>query len=139
MKTETLAKIACAYSGMVWGLFWIPLRTLEAAGITGLWATLVFYLAPLIAMSPMLVWRWKPFRDGGLGCSSPAWCRPAGLVLYSVSVLYTEVVKAMLLFYLTPIWSTLLARVVLGEAITPVRWVAMALGIGGIVGDLRAR
>jgi drug/metabolite transporter (DMT)-like permease len=133
MKTETLAKIACAYSGMVWGLFWIPLRTLEAAGITGLWATLVFCLAPLIAMAPMLVWRWKPFRDGGIGLQLTGAVSAASLVLYSVSVLYTEVVKAMLLFYLTPIWSTLLARAVLGEAITPVRWVAMALGIGGIL------
>ena len=38
MKTETLAKIACAYSGMVWGLFWIPLRTLEGAGPVEVWS-----------------------------------------------------------------------------------------------------
>jgi drug/metabolite transporter (DMT)-like permease len=133
MKTETLAKIACAYSGMVWGLFWIPLRTLEGAGITGLWATLFFCFVPLILILPVLAWRWRPFVDGGIGLQLTGAVSAASLVLYAVSVLYTEVVKAMLLFYLTPIWSTLLARAVLGEAITPVRWLAMALGIGGIL------
>ena len=133
MKPETLAKLACAYSGMVWGLFWIPLRTLEGTGITGLWATLVFCLAPLLFMSPALAWRWQRFRDGGLGLQLTGLVSAASLVFYSASVLYTEVVKAMLLFYLTPIWSTLLGRVVLGETITPVRWLAMALGLVGIV------
>jgi drug/metabolite transporter (DMT)-like permease len=47
-------------------------------------------------------------------------------------VLYTEVVRAMLLFYLTPIWSALLARLILGDAITPVRWLAMAIGFAGM-------
>jgi len=133
MKTETLAKIACAYSGMVWGLFWIPLRTLEGVGITGLWATLVFCIAPMVLMAPTLAWRWRPFMQGGLGLQLTGAAAAASLVLYAVSVLYTEVVKAMLLFYLTPIWSTLLARAVLGEAITPVRWIAMVFGIAGIL------
>ncbi len=133
MKTETLAKIACAYSGMVWGLFWIPLRTLEGAGINGLWATLVFYTAPLILAAPVLIWRWREVVAGGIGLQLTGIIAAFGLVLYSVSVLYTDIVKAILLFYLTPIWSTLLGRVVLGETITPVRWLAMALGIIGIV------
>ena len=133
MKTETLAKIACAYSGMVWGLFWIPLRTLEGAGITGLWATLVFYAAPLVLAAPILVWRWREFIAGGAGLQITGIIAAFGLVLYSMSVLYTDIVKAILLFYLTPIWSTLLGRVVLGETITPVRWLAMALGLVGIV------
>jgi len=33
--TETLAKLACAYSGIVWGPFRIPLRALDGSGITG--------------------------------------------------------------------------------------------------------
>ena len=133
MKTETLAKIACAYSGMVWGLFWIPLRTLEAAGINGLWATLVFYTAPIVLAAPILIWRWREVVAGGTGLQLTGILSAFGLVLYSVSVLYTDIVKAILLFYLTPIWSTLLGRVVLGETITPVRWLAMALGLVGIV------
>ena len=134
MKTETLAKLACAYSGLVWGLFWIPIRALDDAGIEGLWATFYFYAVPL---------RPEPARcsssDGvrpsraASGCSSWASCRHSSLVLYSVSVLYTDVVRATLLFYLTPLWSTLLARIFLGEPITPLRWLAMAVGLLGML------
>jgi drug/metabolite transporter (DMT)-like permease len=55
------------------------------------------------------------------------------LVLYSVSVLYTDVVRATLLFYLTPLWSTLLARLFLGERITLLRWLAMAVALIGML------
>jgi hypothetical protein len=87
MKTETLAKIACAYSGMVWGLFWIPLRTLEGAGITGLWATLFFCFVPLLLILPVLAWRWRPFLDGGIGLQLTGAVSAASLVLYAASVL----------------------------------------------------
>jgi drug/metabolite transporter (DMT)-like permease len=55
------------------------------------------------------------------------------LVLYSVAILYTDVVRATLLFYLTPFWSTLLARIFLGEPITPLRWLAMAVAFLGLL------
>jgi drug/metabolite transporter (DMT)-like permease len=54
-------------------------------------------------------------------------------VLYSNSLLYTEVARALLLFYLTPLWSTLLARAFLGEPITLPRLLTIAMGIGGLL------
>ena len=33
MSLETKAKLACLYAGVIWGLFWIPLRALAEAGI----------------------------------------------------------------------------------------------------------
>ena len=133
MKTETLAKLACAYSGLVWGLFWIPIRTLREQGIEGLWATLLFYAVPFILVLPLLAWRWRNTRAGGWWLQSMGAAAAVSLVLYSVSVLYTDVVRAMLLFYLTPLWSTLLARIILGEPITPLRWLAMAIAVFGML------
>jgi drug/metabolite transporter (DMT)-like permease len=133
MKTDTLAKLACAYSGLVWGLFWIPIRALRDAGIEGLWATLIFYAVPFILVLPLLAWRWRETREGGLWLQAMGVMAAVSLVLYSVSMLYTDVVRAMLLFYLTPLWSTLLARLLLGEPITPLRWLAMAIAIIGML------
>jgi drug/metabolite transporter (DMT)-like permease len=129
---ETLAKLACAYSGLVWGLFWIPLRQLEQSGIPGLWANFTFYLAPLVIVLPVLPFRWRSTVRGGLDLQLKGMITALSLVCYSIAVLYTEVVRAMLLFYLTPIWSALLARVILGDPITPVRWLAMAIGFAGM-------
>jgi drug/metabolite transporter (DMT)-like permease len=55
------------------------------------------------------------------------------LLLYSTSIVYTDVVRAMLLFYLTPIWATILARIFLNDAITPSRILAMAMAILGML------
>jgi drug/metabolite transporter (DMT)-like permease len=133
MKTETLAKFACAYSGMVWGLFWIPIRSLDDAGISGLWSTLYFYALPFVLCLPMLLFRWRSTVAGGLWLQLLGLVPALSLVLYSVAVLYTDVVRATLLFYLTPLWSTLLARMFLGEPITPLRWLAMAVALLGML------
>ncbi|MDP9137243.1 MAG: DMT family transporter [Pseudomonadota bacterium] len=135
---ETRAKLACAYAGLVWGLFWLPLRALEKAGVEGLWAIVAFYLSPLIVVVPLLAWRLPQLRAGGADLQFKGIMVAIGMVPYSVSLLYTDVVRAILLFYLTPIWSALLARLVLGEAITPVRWVSMGLGFLGLIVILRS-
>ncbi|MGE3875044.1 MAG: DMT family transporter [Parvibaculaceae bacterium] len=138
MKTETLAKFACAYSGLVWGLFWIPTRALADAGIGGLWAILFFYAVPFILCLPLLLIRWRPVLHGGLRLQFLGFVPAVSLVLYSVSILYTDVVRATLLFYLTPLWSTLLARILLNEPITPLRWLAMAVALLGMLVIFRA-
>jgi drug/metabolite transporter (DMT)-like permease len=133
MKTETLAKFACAYSGLVWGLFWIPVRHLDSVGISGLWTVFYFYALLLVLTLPLLFVRWRRMIAGGLWLNLLGIVAAVSLVLYSVSVLYTDVVRATLLFYLTPLWSTLLARTFLGEPITPLRWLAMAIAILGML------
>ena len=130
---ENRAKLACLYAGCIWGLFWIPLRALEDAGLHGLWITVVYFLVPSVFLVPLAIWRWRHFQRGGLGLQLTAMVSGGALLLYSTSIVYTEVVRAMLLFYLTPIWGTILARVYLGDLITPMRIVAMALAIIGML------
>jgi drug/metabolite transporter (DMT)-like permease len=115
----------------VWGVFWLPLRAMDEAGITGAWATVAFYLVPLAIVAPLLAWRWRSIRAGGLYLQVIGFTAAIALVTYADSLVYTEVIRAMLLFYLTPLWSALLARAVLGERITLARWLAIALGFAG--------
>ncbi len=137
MKPETLAKIAVAYSGLVWGLFWIPVRALDGAGAHGLWGLLVFYLIPGLLILPVLALRWRQNLQGGWWLLLIGLATSVPLVCYSIAVLYTDVIRAMLLFYLTPVWSTILARLFLKERITPVRFIAIALAMLGILAIFR--
>ena len=130
---EFKAILACLYAGAVWGLFWIPLRALEEAGLHGLWITVVYFLVPTICLVPVALWRWRHVRKGGLQLQLTAMISGGALLLYSTSIIYTDVVRAMLLFYLTPVWATILARLVLGDAITPTRIAAMMLAIVGML------
>ena len=65
MSIENWAKLACAYSGLVWGLFWIPVRALDASGISGLWAIALFYVIPFSLTLPLIVYRWRTTLAGG--------------------------------------------------------------------------
>lgn len=133
MRTETLAKLACAYSGLVWGLFWIPLRALDGSGIDGAWATALFYLVPALMSLPVLIWRWRALVAGGGGLLLTGLVTGTALVFYADGLVHTEVIRAMLLYYLTPVWGSLLARIFLKEPITAVRWLAIALGLAGML------
>lgn len=82
-QTETLAKLACAYSGVVWGLFWIPLRALDGSGITGAWATVLFYLVPAVLFLPIALWRWRALLAGGWGLQLTGLVTGTAVVLYA--------------------------------------------------------
>jgi drug/metabolite transporter (DMT)-like permease len=131
ISIENRAKLACLYAGAVWGLFWIPLRALENAGLHGLWVAVVYFLVPTLCLVPIGIWRWKHFKAGGLQLQITAMLSGLALLLYTMSIVYTDVVRAILLFYLTPIWGTILARIFLGDAITPQRIFAMAVAVVG--------
>ncbi len=133
MNTETKAKLACAFAGVVWGIFWIPLRAMDQAGITGAWATATMYLWPFLLLLPVIAWRWRRMLRGGAGLQVTGMVTAASLVLYADALIYTEVIRAMLLYYLTPVWSTLLARLWLKDPITPARWLAIACGLSGML------
>lgn len=130
---ENKAKLACAYGGMIWGVFWLPLRALDEAGISGSWATAVFFIVPLFFLVPLILLRWKLIIHAGLKLHLIGVFSGIAMVLYSDAFLFTEVVRAMLLFYLTPIWGTILARIFLKEAITPVRVLGIVLGFSGML------
>ena len=97
----------------------------------GLWVAVVYFLVPTICLVPIGIWRWKHFKAGGLQLQITAMLSGLALFLYTMSIVYTDVVRAILLFYLTPIWGTILARIFLGDAITPQRIFAMAVAVIG--------
>ena len=130
---ESRAKLACLYAGGVWGLFWIPLRALEKEGINGLWVTVVYFLVPTIFLLPVGILRLKYLKLGGFNLQLTGMLSGGALMLYATSIVYTDVVRAMLLFYLTPVWGTILGRLYLNEDITPLRIFSMIIAIAGML------
>jgi len=86
-----------------------------------------------VLLLPVAVWRWQAIVAGGGGLQLTALVTAVALVLYADAVIYTEVIRAMLLYYLTPVWGFLLAWLVLKEPITAERWLAIALGLSGML------
>ncbi len=119
------------YGATFWGVVWYPTRILEDAGMHGAWLTLVGYgsAALLFAAFARIDWRVARGQSGDvlwlmLGAG---WTNLA----FVLAVLEGEVVRVVLLFYLSPIWTVLLGRWLLAEHLTGLTWLMLSLGIGG--------
>ena len=133
LSLKARASLACAYSGVAWGLFWIPLRGMDSAGVTDAWATVLFYAMPLVLFSPWIFKNWRRIARCGWSLHFIGIATGVSLAFYSNALLYTEVVRGLVLYYTTPVWSLLLARIVLGETITTARILAIMFGLAGLL------
>ncbi len=116
----------------VWGLFWIPLRAFEAQGLAAGWTTLAQFVTPALILLPFALHRLARGRPTGLRHAATGFAISAAFVLYYESLLLTEVVRSLLLFYITPVWGTLLELAVMRRRLTKVRVLALALGLCGL-------
>lgn len=123
----------------VWGLFWIPLRGFEAAGLAAGWATLAQFVFPLLLLAPLAVQRVVAGRPTGAGDVVTGLLIGGSFVLYFDSLLLTEVARSLILFYITPAWSTLLEVVFMRRALTKARILALVLGFSGLLVILGGR
>ncbi len=117
----------------MWGLYWIPVRFFIDKGLTGPWPGIAMYASALVFLLPFL-WvqrrtllaNWRALIFSGMFTG-------AAFSLFTTSLVYTEVARSILLFYLTPIWGTLLGLAFLGERLRPGRALGLICGIGGLM------
>lgn len=127
-----LPSVAAVMVAAMWGIFWMPLRRVETLGAEGPWATLLTVLCGLLAMAPF-AWALRArLRATGYRTVISMMLGGAAFVLYANALLYGQVAVAILLFYLTPIWSTLIGRLWFGWPVRWWRYLAIVLGLGGI-------
>ena len=130
---HTLPVLSLLYSASLWGVLWYPLRELDKAGLHGVWSTLVLFGVAMLVGG----WMALPKLSGARGAwpallamaLANGWCN----VAFIVAILDGNVVRVTLLFFLSPLWATLLARVLLGERISLHAWGVLAVALGGAV------
>ncbi|TWC69881.1 DMT family transporter [Herbaspirillum sp. SJZ099] len=116
----------------IWGLSWTGMRALEGMGLHPLWATAAIFVgcsAMLLAIKRRDIGQLRRHPEL-LGVALATGLTNAA---FNVAIAYGDVVRVILLFYLMPIWTVVLARVVLREAITARSLGRVALGLMGAV------
>ena len=98
---------ALAISAGSWGIYWLPQRILEDGGLTGGWGTISQMIIGVLILSPIAVWRKINGRTFGLELPITGLLCGGGFICYALSFLLTDVVRALILFYMTPIWTTI--------------------------------
>lgn len=119
-------------NAFVWGVSWWPFRELESQGLHPLWATAGIYALTVIAM-----FAWRPGVLRSCAGHPLLWvlAAVAGLtnVGFNWAVTIGDVLRVVLLFYLMPAWSVLLAWPLLGERPTPAGLLRLVLALVGVV------
>lgn len=128
---QLLPILALLAAATLWGSFWYPLRYLESEGIVGLWASFFIYAGTLVLALPF-AWRCRhelranPALLLVLGLAS-AWCN----VTFFLAVIEGNVVRVILLFYLSPIWTFIFAKWLLNEHVSTRSWALLAVAMCG--------
>lgn len=129
-RSLALSAVAVSLCGAMWGTYWYPLRWFDAQGVGGAWVSLIFNLVAVLATLPLLTragsWR-------GFGRQAVTGLMLGGAFsLYTISVVMTDVLHALLLFYLTPVWSTVAVWLLFGQRLSLPRLLAMLFGFAGL-------
>ncbi|NIR60650.1 MAG: DMT family transporter [Gammaproteobacteria bacterium] len=115
----------------LWGTIWYPTRLLEGAGLSPIWIVLTMYLGALAAgvwvfYAAREEYRRHPIALAILGLTA-GWCN----VAFFLAVMDGLVVRVLLLFYLSPVWTVLLGWLVLGERLS---WLARGVLVLALTG-----
>ena len=131
-KQKLLAVSGLLSGAIIWGLIWYPYRLLEQMGISGALSSFATYLIPLLLgftlYSERLRLRHFPPILLLIGLTA-GWTNLA----YVLAVIDGEVMRVLLLFYLSPLWTVLLARLLLHERLRFHGYLVMALSFAGAV------
>lgn len=136
MPLPSAPALALLAGAALWGVLWYPYRLLAQAGMDGLWSTFFTYGATLL-LGVLLF----PRHARVLGRLPPlallmgiaiGWSNLA----YVLGILEGEVMRVLLLFYLAPLWTVPIARVVLRERLDRTGFVVMALAFAGAMAML---
>ena len=127
---------ALLFGAAGWGVAWYPYRLLAQGGIDGIWATLLTYglaLALGLALFPRHARSLWPLAPLALVMAAAiGWSNLA----YVVGVLEGEVMRVVLLFYLAPLWTVPLARLLLHERLDARGMAVIALAFTGAMAML---
>lgn len=129
---STFFPILCLlYTAIMWGIIWYPLRLLEDAGMQGVWTTLVIYGVSLLlglALSYRHTGQFfkNPFNLFMIALTS-GWCN----VAFVLAIIDGNVVRVLLLFYLSPVWTVMFGWWILNERISRTNLLVLLVAIVG--------
>lgn len=123
--------LSLLFAAVFWGFVWYPLRLLEQAGFSGSWQMLVSYGAAIVTLllirRPVLTGITEQGFKVVILALAAGWTN-VGFVL---AMLDGTVARALMLFYLSPLWTVVLGHFLLQERLAKVTLITLPLGLAG--------
>lgn len=125
------ASLLVFLSSGVWGIMWFPMREAESLGLAPLWVQGMFMLMPALLLMPFAFRATMAARHHWLVYLAAGGLISAGFTCFGLGLMLASVSKTTVLFYLTPVWGTILGRFVLAERPGWRRWLAVGAAVVG--------
>lgn len=130
-RPTLLPSLSVALGGLMWGVWWLPLRWLEGSGISGDWATVYIYAIATAILVPFMWPRRALIRSGGVPLLMVGGLTGLAFALWNHALIDGNIVRVTLLFYLAPVWAILLKWMIQKVPLRPLRGLAIACGLAG--------
>ena len=132
-KSDKILSLIIVVSSCAWGLYWLPLRSIEQSGIVGSWSIVLVNACPLIILVPLIFFNLDKFKKYPKPILFAGIMIGAAFTFYANGLVETSVIRATLLFYLSPIWSTIIGIIWLNERLTIARVISIIVALIGLI------
>jgi drug/metabolite transporter (DMT)-like permease len=131
LSVQALAVLGLVFNALAWGLSWWPFRELQKFGLHPLWSNALIFSIAVLAICIVRPKAWR-----GMITAPALWLVALGAGLTNIgfnwAVTVGDVVRVVLLFYMMPVWSMLLAWWILKERPTRTSLARVLLAIAGV-------
>lgn len=132
-KSDKILSLIIVVSSCAWGLYWLPLRSIEQSGIVGSWSIVLVNACPLIILVPLIFFNLDKLTKYPKSILFAGIMIGAAFTFYANGLVQTSVIRATLLFYLSPIWSTIIGIIWLNERLTIARVISIIVALIGLI------
>lgn len=132
-KSDKILSLIIVVSSCAWGLYWLPLRSIEQSGIVGSWSIVLVNACPLIILVPLIFFNLDKLKKYPRPILFAGIMIGAAFTFYANGLVQTSVIRATLLFYLSPIWSTIIGIIWLNERLTIARVISIIVALIGLI------
>ncbi len=106
-KPTLAGAVATLIGSAIWGLIWLPLQSIESAGISNFWAIVLIQFSAVIAATLMVMYYKELSELKNLDNWLIGLCMGSSTMLYFTGILLSDVVRVIFLFYSLPAWAIL--------------------------------
>lgn len=126
-----LAVFGLLFGAVCWGVIWYPYRLLQESGVLGAASSFYTYSVAVVIGSLLFLRDWRGVFNQPKIVFLLALCAGWTNLSYVLAVIDGEVMRVMLLFYLSPLWTLILAHFWLKERIELHGVVTIAISLLG--------
>ena len=126
-----LAILGLLFGATSWGVIWYPYRLMSEAGVSGVAASFYTYSIAVLLGILLYAKHWRGLASLPKSIIILSLIAGWSNLGYVMAVVHGEVMRVMLLFYLSPLWTLILAHYWLKEPISRIGIFAIVLSLFG--------